>query len=79
MEIAQIVASTADIVARAAPFPSRPTPCADWDVRALTGHVFQVVTALDLAGRGGPAPDAPPLHRALALSGRNPAWRAVTR
>jgi uncharacterized protein (TIGR03086 family) len=33
-----------------------PTPCAEWDVRALTRHVFQVVTAVRLAGDGGPIP-----------------------
>ncbi len=34
-----------------------PTPCADWDVRALTNHVLQVGYALKLAGRRAPAPD----------------------
>jgi uncharacterized protein (TIGR03086 family) len=33
-----------------------PTPCAGWDVRALAAHVCQVVTAVELAGRGGPIP-----------------------
>ena len=33
-----------------------PTPCAGWDVRALTTHVCQVVTAVHLAGQGGPIP-----------------------
>lgn len=33
------------------------TPCADWDVRALTNHVLQVGYALRLAGRRAPFPD----------------------
>ena len=33
-----------------------PTPCRDWDVETLTGHLFQVVAALDLAGHGQPIP-----------------------
>ena len=33
-----------------------PTPCAAWDVRALISHVCQVVTAVELAGHGGPIP-----------------------
>src|SRR5688572_25969424 len=35
-----------------------PTPCADWDVRALTNHLLQVVGALHLAGRRRSVPDA---------------------
>jgi uncharacterized protein (TIGR03086 family) len=33
------------------------TPCADWNVRALTNHVLQVGFALRLAGRRAPLPD----------------------
>ncbi|MFI5841160.1 TIGR03086 family metal-binding protein [Catenuloplanes sp. NPDC051500] len=33
------------------------TPCADWNVRALTNHVLQVGSALRLAGRRAPFPD----------------------
>ena len=36
---------------------SGPTPCADWDVRALTNHLLQVASALHLAGRRRPVPD----------------------
>ena len=34
-----------------------PTPCHAWDVHALVNHLFQVIHALGLAGRGGPVPD----------------------
>ena len=33
-----------------------PTPCRDWDVAALTGHLHQVGAALDLAMQGRPVP-----------------------
>jgi uncharacterized protein (TIGR03086 family) len=33
-----------------------PTPCRDWDVQTLTGHLRQVGAALDLAMRGEPVP-----------------------
>lgn len=36
---------------------SAPTPCAEWDVRALTNHLLQVTSALHLAGRRQPVPD----------------------
>jgi uncharacterized protein (TIGR03086 family) len=34
-----------------------PTPCPDWDVRALVNHLFQVVNATRLAASGEPVPD----------------------
>src|SRR5215207_4347835 len=34
-----------------------PTPCREWDVRALTNHLRLVTGALTLAGRGEPVPD----------------------
>ncbi|MGK5682900.1 TIGR03086 family metal-binding protein [Actinoplanes sp. URMC 104] len=33
-----------------------PTPCHDWDVAALIGHLHQVGAALDLAMSGAPVP-----------------------
>ncbi|MFI5492260.1 TIGR03086 family metal-binding protein [Actinoplanes sp. NPDC051859] len=36
---------------------SAPTPCTDWDVRALTNHLLQVASALHLAGRRQTVPD----------------------
>lgn len=50
-------ADAADLI-RAVPAELRhaPTPCPDWDVATLTGHVFQVVAALDLAGHGRDIP-----------------------
>jgi uncharacterized protein (TIGR03086 family) len=35
-----------------------PTPCADWDVRALTDHIARVGAALEMSGRGEPVPAA---------------------
>lgn len=57
MNLAQILAAAADVVHGTGQHQlGDPTPCADWDVRALTGHIFQVVTAVELAGRGEPVP-----------------------
>ncbi len=57
MNLAQIVAATDNVVrGTKSEQLGDPTPCAGWDVRALSGHVFQVVTALRIAGRGGPVP-----------------------
>ncbi len=55
--MAATAADTDDLI-RAVPADRRhaPTPCRDWDVDALTGHLFQVVAALDLAGHGQPIP-----------------------
>jgi hypothetical protein len=59
MDLAQIVAATRDVVRETEPDRlGDPTPCAEWDVRRLTGHVFQVVTAVLIAGRGEPVPAA---------------------
>lgn len=61
MSLQHIVAATAagtTDLAHTVPADRRhaPTPCRDWDVDALTGHLFQVVAALDLAGHGQPIP-----------------------
>ncbi|MFC7547349.1 TIGR03086 family metal-binding protein [Plantactinospora sp. GCM10030261] len=34
-----------------------PTPCVEWNVRALTNHLLQVASALHLAGRRRPVPE----------------------
>lgn len=55
--VAAAAAGALDLV-RTVPAALRhaPTPCRDWDVAALTGHLYQVVAALDLAGHGRPVP-----------------------
>jgi uncharacterized protein (TIGR03086 family) len=58
MELNATVRTAADLVRNIPPDRlDAPTPCRDWDVRTLTNHLHQVVTALHLAGRGGPVPD----------------------
>ncbi len=71
MSLQRIVAAAAadaTALARAVPDDRRhaPTPCRDWDVDALTGHLFQVVAALDLAGHGR---SIPPEHWGSACTG----------
>jgi uncharacterized protein (TIGR03086 family) len=57
MDLAQIVMAADDVVRATKPDQlGDSTPCGEWDVRALTGHVFQVVTAVEIAGRGEPVP-----------------------
>jgi uncharacterized protein (TIGR03086 family) len=52
------IADTARVVRGVTPDQlDAPTPCADWDVRALTNHLLQVATALHLAGVRQPVPD----------------------
>jgi uncharacterized protein (TIGR03086 family) len=57
--VAAVAADTADLI-RGLPADRRhaPTPCRDWDAATLTGHLHQVVAALDLAGHGRPIPAA---------------------
>jgi uncharacterized protein (TIGR03086 family) len=57
--VAAVAADTADLI-RGLPADRRhaPTPCRDWNAATLTGHLHQVVAALDLAGHGGPIPAA---------------------
>lgn len=53
----QITDLVADLVRDVPPeLAGAPTPCRDWDVTALTGHLHQVGAALDLAVRGRPVP-----------------------
>src|SRR6266540_2024713 len=57
MDLATITMQTANVVRGVKPDQlDAPTPCRDWDVGTLTNHLLQVVTALDLAGRGQPVP-----------------------
>ena len=51
----------------------RPTPCRDWDVDALTGHVRQVLSALDLAGHSGEVP-ADHWGKPSAAAGLSAGW-----
>ena len=78
MSLQRIVAAAAadaTDLARAVPDDRRdaPTPCRDWDVDALTGHLYQVVAALDLAGHGR---SIPPEHWRSACTGATiaPDW-----
>ena len=52
-----------------------PTPCRDWDVDTLTGHLFQVIAALDLAGHGRAVP-ADHWTRACPGAAIAPDWTA---
>jgi uncharacterized protein (TIGR03086 family) len=74
--VAAAAADTLDLV-RAVPADRRhaPTPCRDWDVETLTGHLYQVVAALDLAGHGRPVP---PDHWQRTCAGATiaPDWAA---
>jgi uncharacterized protein (TIGR03086 family) len=55
--VRKAVAETAAVVHGVKPDRlGAPTPCTDWDVRTLGNHLLQVVTALNLAGRGQPVP-----------------------
>jgi len=61
MPLHTVIDSAADATARVlrGVKPDRldaPTPCAEWDVRALTNHLLQVVSALHLAGRDAAVP-----------------------
>jgi hypothetical protein len=51
---------------------SRPTPCDEWDVRALANHIIVWTSHSPVPM----AADAPVLDRVLALAGRDPAWAA---
>ena len=55
--VERALAGTAQVVrgVEAAEFGS-PTPCDDWDVRALINHMLQVSSALSRAGRGEAVP-----------------------
>jgi uncharacterized protein (TIGR03086 family) len=51
MDLAKITMETANVVRGVKPDQlGAPTPCRDWDIRTLTNHLLQVVTALKLAG-----------------------------
>jgi uncharacterized protein (TIGR03086 family) len=53
--VATAIAASAEVVRGVRPDQlSAPTPCDDWEVRALVNHLLQVAHAVELAGRGQP-------------------------
>ncbi|MQA05593.1 MAG: TIGR03086 family protein [Streptosporangiales bacterium] len=56
------VAQTEDVIASVDEEQlDEPTPCAEFDVRTLLGHLVSVIRRVDVVGSGGSAFDVPPV------------------
>ncbi|GAA2778861.1 TIGR03086 family metal-binding protein [Streptomyces showdoensis] len=56
-----------------------PTPCSEFTVRQLAGHLVAVLRRIAVAGRGGDVTSLPTVADELTDAGRQEAWDAAVR